>query len=80
MVKMNCALMRATVSAAPAIEVQAALTERSRHRSVPLPGLLVAACAESAGLTVLHDDADHDRIAEVTGQPTESVVRRGAVD
>jgi hypothetical protein len=47
---------------------------------VPLLDLLVAACAESAGLTVLHDDADHDRIAEVTGPPTEWVVRRGAVD
>jgi predicted nucleic acid-binding protein len=88
MVKMNCALMRATVSAGPcppasvdrAVEVQAALAERSRPRSVPLPDLLVAACAGSAGLTVLHHDADDDRIAEVTGQPTEWMVRPGAVD
>lgn len=41
-----------------AIEVQAALAAESEHRSVPLPDLLVAACAESAGLTVLHYDAD----------------------
>jgi len=37
----------------------------------------VAATAESAGLTVLHYDADFERIAEVTGQPTEWVVPRG---
>lgn len=37
-----------------ALEVQAMLAERSQHRAVPLPDLLVAACAERAGLTVLH--------------------------
>ncbi len=34
-----------------ALEVQAKLAERSQHRAVPLPDLLVAACAESADLT-----------------------------
>lgn len=62
-----------------AIEVQAALAAGSEHRSVPLPDLLVAACAESAGLTVLHYDADFDRIASVTGQAVQWVVPRGSV-
>ncbi len=62
-----------------ALEVQGLLAARSEHRAVPLPDLLVAACAEHAGLTVLHYDADYDRIAEVTGQPTQWVVARGTV-
>jgi predicted nucleic acid-binding protein len=62
-----------------ALEVQAALAERSQHRAVQLPDLLTAACAERAGLTVLHYDADYDRIAKVTSQPTQWVVPRGSV-
>jgi predicted nucleic acid-binding protein len=62
-----------------AIEVQGLLAERSQHRSVPLPDLIVAACAELGGLIVLHYDADYDRIAAVTGQQTQWVVARGAV-
>ena len=62
-----------------ALSVQAMLAERSQHRAVPLPDLLVAACAESAGLTVLHYDADFDRIAELTGQPTQWIVERGII-
>jgi predicted nucleic acid-binding protein len=62
-----------------ALEVQALLAERSQHRAVPLPDLIVAACAEGAGLSVLHYDADYDRIAEITGQPTRWVLPRGSV-
>ena len=62
-----------------ALEVQGLLAARSQHRAVPLPDLLIAACAEAAGLTVLHYDADYDRIAEVTGQTTHWVVARGSV-
>ena len=62
-----------------ALSVQAMLAERSQHRAVPLPDLLVAACAERAELTVLHYDADFDRIAELTGQPTQWIVPRGSV-
>jgi hypothetical protein len=63
-----------------ALEVQGMLAERSQHRAVPLPDLLVAACAEHAGLTVLHYDADFDRISKLTGQPVRWVVPRGSVD
>lgn len=54
-----------------------ALAARGQHRTAPLPDLLIAACAERTGLTVLHYDQDFDRIAEVTGQPVEWVVPRG---
>ncbi len=63
-----------------ALEVQAMLAQRSQHRAVPLPDLLVAACAEQAGLTVIHYDADFDRIAKLTGQTVRWVVPRGSVD
>jgi predicted nucleic acid-binding protein len=62
-----------------ALEVQAKLAKRSQHRAVPLPDLLVAACAERAGLAILHYDADYDRIAKLTGQRVQWVVPRGSV-
>jgi predicted nucleic acid-binding protein len=62
-----------------ALQVQAMLAEHSQHRAVPLPDLLVAACAEQAELTVLHYDADFERIAELTGQPVQWIVPRGNV-
>jgi hypothetical protein len=62
-----------------ALEVQRMLAERSQ-RGRTLPDLIAAAAAEAEGLTVLHYDADFDRIAVVTGQPVEWVVPRGSVD
>ena len=62
-----------------ALEVQAMLAERSQHRAVPLPDLLVAACAERASLAILHYDADFERIADLTGQPTRWIVPRSRV-
>jgi predicted nucleic acid-binding protein len=62
-----------------ALEVQAKLAKRSQHRAVPLPDLLVAACAENVGLSVLHYDADYERIAELTGQAVQWIVPRGSV-
>lgn len=63
-----------------ALEVQGRLAKRSQHRGVSLPDLIIAACAEGAGLAVLHYDADYERIAEVTGQPVQWVVPRGSVN
>ena len=62
-----------------ALGVQSLLAAKSQHRAVPLPDLLVAACAEIHGLIVLHYDADYDRIARITSQPTQWVVPRGSV-
>jgi predicted nucleic acid-binding protein len=56
-----------------AIEVQQALMNVGHHRAVKLPDLLIASAAEVEGLTVLHYDADFDRIATVTDQPVEWV-------
>ena len=61
-----------------AIEVQYLLAQRGQHR-VPLPDLLIAAVAEVDNLTVIHYDADYERIAAVTGQPHEWVVPRGSI-
>lgn len=52
-------------------EVQMALLEKSQHRGVAIPDLLVAAAAETSGHTVLHLDRDFELIADYTGQPLE---------
>lgn len=62
-----------------AIEVQQALMDVGHHRTVKLPDLLIASTAEVEGLTVLHYDADFDRIAAITDQPVEWVVPAGTV-
>ena len=54
-------------------EVQMLLADRGQHRAPSIPDLLVAATAEKAGLTVLAVDKDFDLIAEVTGQPVETL-------
>lgn len=61
-----------------ALDVQHQLARHGHHR-VPIPDLIIAAAAEAAGLTVLHYDADYDRIAAATGQAVEWVVERGSV-
>lgn len=61
-----------------ALSVQAELARIGHHR-VAIPDLLIAAAAESAGLTVLHYDHDYDVIARVTRQPVEWVVARGSI-
>ena len=50
------------------------------QRGRKIPDLLIAAAAEAHGLTVLHYDADFDRISAVTGQRCEWVVPAGSVD
>jgi predicted nucleic acid-binding protein len=62
-----------------ALKVHRALAARSRHRRFRLPDLIIAATAELHGVTVLHYDADYDRIAEITGQPVEWVAKKGSL-
>jgi predicted nucleic acid-binding protein len=52
-------------------QVQTALADRGHRRAPSVPGLLIAATAELADLTVLHIDKDFELIAELTGQPVE---------
>lgn len=59
--------------------VQRRLAEK-HQRGRKLPDLLIAAAAEEYGLTILHYDADFDRIARITGQPTQWIVPRGSED
>jgi hypothetical protein len=58
-----------------ALEVQMLLADRGQHRAPSIPDLLIAATAEKAGLTVLAADKDFDLIAEITGQPVESLTQ-----
>jgi predicted nucleic acid-binding protein len=60
-------------------QVQRLLAAR-HQRGRKVPDLLIAAAAESAGLAVMHYDADFDRIAAVTGQACKWVVPAGTVD
>lgn len=67
-----------TVHLAPAMEdrafeVQMLLADRGLHRAPSIPDLLIAATAEKAGLTVLAVDKGFDLIAEITGQPVETL-------
>lgn len=62
-----------------AMEVHASLAARGQHRHFSLPDLIIAATAERNGATVLHYDSDYDRIAEITGQPTEWVAPQGSL-
>jgi predicted nucleic acid-binding protein len=62
-----------------ALAVHRELAATNQHRNFSLPDLIIAATAELNGATVLHYDADYDRIAAVTGQPTEWVVPQGSL-
>jgi predicted nucleic acid-binding protein len=66
---------------ARALEVQRALAHRGglHHRSVKIPDLLIAACAEAAAAVVWHYDEDYDRIAKITGQAMEWIAPRGTL-
>lgn len=62
-----------------AVDVQRLLAERSEHRGASLPDLVIAACAELSGATVLHYDSDYDLIAAVTSQPVRWIAPRGTL-
>lgn len=64
--------------AARAMEVQHDLARIGQHR-LPISDLLIASCGEMAGLTVLHYDADYERIAAVTGQQHQWIAPRGSI-
>ncbi|WP_041180875.1 PIN domain nuclease [Mycobacterium canetti] len=49
------------------------------HRSVKIADLIIAAAAELSGTVLWHYDEDYDRVAAITGQPTEWIVPRGTL-
>ena len=59
------------------VDVMAALALHGQHRA-PIPDLMLAAIAHAHSAVVLHYDPDYERIAEVTGQPHEWILPRGA--
>lgn len=66
---------------ARAIDVYRRLAHQggAHQRSVGHADLLIAAAAESAEAELLHYDADFERIASITGQPTRWIAPRGSV-
>src|SRR5690625_5163592 len=55
------------------LEMQMLLADRGQHRAPSIPGLLIAATAEKAGLTVLAVDKYYDPIVEITCQSVEAL-------
>jgi predicted nucleic acid-binding protein len=64
-----------------ALEIQRRLAHAGglHHRSVKIADLVIAAAAEAAGATVLHYDADYDRIADITSQSVQWIAPRGSL-
>lgn len=63
---------------ATATDLQHELARSGQHR-LPIPDLIISAAALVSGLTVLHYDADFERIAAAGGAPHEWVVPQGSV-
>ena len=61
-----------------AVSLQQALARQGQHR-LPIPDLLISAAAKVAGLTVLHYDADFERLEAVGGAAQEWVVPAGSI-
>ncbi len=61
-----------------AVSLQHALARQGQHR-LPIPDLLISAAAKVAGLTVLHYDADFERLAAAGGAAQEWIVPAGSI-
>ena len=57
-------------------EVQMLLADRGQHRGPSIPDLLIAATAEKRNLTFLAVDKAFHLIAEISGQPVETLALR----
>jgi predicted nucleic acid-binding protein len=62
-----------------ALDIHRQMAVRSQHRNFRVPDLIIAATAELNDATVLHYDADFDRIAKITGQRVEWVAEQGSL-
>lgn len=60
-----------------ALDLMRRLAGKEQHR-MPLPDVIIAATALVHAATIMHYDEDFERIAELTGQPHEWIVPRGA--
>ncbi len=84
--------VEANLAALPQLAMGADTFERARtiyrrlaelgnalHRSVKHADVLIAACADVHGITLVHYDHDYDAIASVSGQPMRWVAPRGTI-
>jgi predicted nucleic acid-binding protein len=63
-----------------ALTIAGSLATAGTHRVAIPADLIIAAAAEAQNLVVLHYyDDDYDRIAAITGQPTEWIAPRGSL-
>lgn len=62
-----------------ALNIAGSLAAAGTHRGAKPADLIIAASAEAQNLVVLHYDDDYDRIAAITGQPTEWIAPRGSL-
>ena len=74
-----CRSSRLKCNTSPARTAGATRARPQAGRGRKIPDLLIAAAAEDFKLTVLHYDADFDRIAQATGQRCAWVVPAGSV-
>ena len=61
-----------------AIDLHHELARRGQHR-LAIPDLIISAAARAAGLIVLHNDADFERVGAVGGAEQEWVAPRGSL-
>lgn len=72
-------LTRSVTNAAQRAYQELAAVRPRNQRSVRLPDLLIAACAQDSGIGVLHYDEDFDRLAEVLAFESRWIARRGSL-
>ena len=72
-------LTRSVTNAAQRAYRELAAVRPRNQRSVRLPDLLIAACAQGSGIGVLHYDEDFDRLAEVLAFESRWIARRGSL-
>ncbi|MHB8470211.1 MAG: PIN domain-containing protein [Gaiellaceae bacterium] len=75
----NIAVTRSVTNAARQAFRQLAHVHTGHHRSVKLPDLLIAACAQDAGIGILHYDADFDALAGVLPFDSRWIAPRGSI-
>lgn len=63
-----------------ALQVAGLMAAKGLHRGAKPIDLIIAAAAETRGLSVLHYDDDYDRIAKITRQPTEWIAKAGTLE
>lgn len=72
-------LTRSVTNAAQAALRRLAHVQAAYQRSVQLPDLLIAACAQDAAVGVLHYDEDFDRLADVLTFESRWIAARGSL-